>query len=121
MCDRDGCDELFLRSDRSAGGAAAATAKICIAAEFVGASNECISLRALGSFIDLLPFFLKGSMRLVVMTEALLQLRSKSTLQTSGCIFKRRRRASLKRVHRKFDLTLFSFNFMFSFVRLIFF
>lgn len=79
--------EDFLRSNHSEGGAAAA-AQIRIAAEFVGASNECISLCALGSFIDLLPFLHKGIMQLVVMTEALLQLHSESTLQPSGRIFK---------------------------------
>lgn len=65
----------FLRSNHSEGGGRGA--QICIAAEFVGPSNECISLCALGSFIDLLPFLHKGISQQVVMTEALLQLHSK--------------------------------------------
>lgn len=81
----------FLRSNHGEGGATAAAgaAEICIAAEFVRASNECISSRALGIASSICYLFpTRTSSRLVVMTEAPLQLRSKSTLQTSGCIFK---------------------------------
>lgn len=106
----------FLRSNHSEGGERGGRAggpQICIAAEFVGPSNECISLCALGSFIDLLPFLHKGISQQVVMTEALLQLHSKSTLQTSGCIFKKRRRASLKPVQRNLSTPLCSrFSFL---------
>lgn len=89
----------FLRSNHGEGGAAA---QICIAAEFVGPSNECISLSVLGSFIDLLLFPHKGIILQVVMTEALLQLHSKST-PFGLHFFKESRQASSKPVEKELD------------------
>lgn len=51
-----------------------------------GASEERPSSCVLGSRIDLLPSLYKGIDRQVVLTGAPLQLHSKATLQTSGCI-----------------------------------